>query len=1721
MLADTAGTPLRLRGFGVIGAVLTFAMKLLFLLSLFACPLFAGDSIPIINPSFQADNFPTFPGYLGGGNPTFITGWTGGGINGTDIGAGTPFASNGAIPDGTRVAFIQGPGALTQNLTGFVVGQKYWVQVWMNARDCCGDFPKVNVSLAGQTLLAPTGIQPVGGASPYIVANFVWTATTTSGVLSIGSAANAGGDASSVFDAVAVIRRGADEVFIANPSFEASGVGIAYPGYYPNIAGWEAFGAGQSGVNTSSGPFHDNGIVPDGANVLLLQQARGVRQSVAGLGVGGTYRLSLRYNSRAATAVPTFRVMVDGQTAFHSTVPPVGAGQAYRTLTFDFTASAETASISLENMAANGDDTVLVDAVSLITITPPPTQTLALPQPGAPGSAGGVATFNEIHYNPAVIGAPEWVEIVNQFGTRLDLSGWKITGGIDFTFPDGTTLEPGAFVVVSGTVGNPAGALGPFTGKLDGAGETIRLRTRNGWLVDEVKYGVAGDWPSSPDGTGPTLAKRGVTLASDTAASWTASSGAGGTPGTTNFPTQPVLPTPPAHVAGSVVINEIFYHAHPVYADPNNAVNYSENTAEWVELHNRTAAPVDISGWALDDAISYTFPAATTIPAGGFLVVNNAQFSGSLANSGDSIKLRDTLGAQVDKVRYRNGGRWSPYVDGGGTSLELIDPDADNTQPESWAASDESAKLGWQTYTYTALGAEPPGSNNPSVWKEFLIGLLNGGEVLIDDISVRKDPTGANTEVIQNGTFESDALGAQPAKWRCFGTHKLSTVVQDPTGPGKVLRIVATDALEHTYNNCSTTLVGNQAIDPTKNYRVSFRAKWIAGSPQLHTRLYLNRAARTTILPQPAVAGTPGAVNSRRIANAGPTYTEFVHSPLVPAVGQATTVYVRPFDPDGLGTQTLFYSVNGGAFSSVSMTNDGSGRFSAQIPGQPMSGMVVQFYVQGADGAGAVSAFPPGGSASRALYRVGDGGVSAVPLANKIRLIMRPDDAAAMHAPIHSVSNFRWPATLIANDREVFYGVRVRLRSAPYGRQGNRVGWNLDFDPEQPFRGTETDMVLDGAFNMPRGDGGGWLENTLGPSVNEMLFLRVSERAGNIPSELVDVAYVATPHYESRRAQLRLRRYSNTQLDEFTPAGGDGTLFKQEIIYHPTTTVDGNPESLKNPYSTFTAVDIGTMGTDKESYRFNYLIQNHTDRDDYSGILAMTSAFSQPNANLYTASEAALDLESWTRTLALNALLGLADTYNQHLTHNIQFLTRPDGRVMLLPWDMDHAFYFATNFSIYGGDAHRVRDLIADARVKRRIAGHIVDLCNSSFSNAYLDPWVDHYSALAGKPAYAPNFKSWITARRASALAQVNTDWPATAFAISTNGGAPFSVSAPGTTLTGTGWVDVQNIRISGALEPLAVTWLDGSTWQAAVPLGAGANNIVLEATNLQGAIVGADSITITNIGGLVPAAAGNIVISELMYHPANATVAELAALGIASIDADQFEFLELLNTGTNTVDLKDATFGSGITYTFPPATLAPGSRLILVRNATAFAARYPGVAVFGTYTGGLSNGGERILLLDRGGLPIVDFTYLADATWPPETDGAGFSLTLKNPASSASGTGTNWRVSSALNGSPANGDALNIGSFAGILDYALAAQPTASIEAGFATFTWKQRIGADSATITAQLSPDLTTWNEGAALVPLSNLVNADGTRTIRIRSATPAGTKEFFRVRVVVPEQ
>ena len=70
-----------------------------------------GQTIP--NPSFEANSFTTYPGYISVNAP--ITGWTANpadevGLN--PAGGQSPFADNGAIPDGTNVAFIQAGSAV-------------------------------------------------------------------------------------------------------------------------------------------------------------------------------------------------------------------------------------------------------------------------------------------------------------------------------------------------------------------------------------------------------------------------------------------------------------------------------------------------------------------------------------------------------------------------------------------------------------------------------------------------------------------------------------------------------------------------------------------------------------------------------------------------------------------------------------------------------------------------------------------------------------------------------------------------------------------------------------------------------------------------------------------------------------------------------------------------------------------------------------------------------------------------------------------------------------------------------------------------------------------------------------------------------------------------------------------------------------------------------------------------------------------------------------------------------------------------------------------------------------------------------------------------------------------------------------------------------------------------------------------------------------------------
>ena len=75
-----------------------------------------------------------------------------------------------------------------------------------------------------------------------------------------------------------------------------------------------------------------------------------------------------------------------------------------------------------------------------------------------------------------------------------------------------------------------------------------------------------------------------------------------------------------------------------------------------------------------------------------------------------------------------------------------------------------------------------------------------------------------------------------------------------------------------------------------REYEISFRARWVSGSSQLHTRLYFNRCANVNVLDRPGDPGTPSAPNSMAVPNIGPTFVGLNHAPPVPVANEAVTV---------------------------------------------------------------------------------------------------------------------------------------------------------------------------------------------------------------------------------------------------------------------------------------------------------------------------------------------------------------------------------------------------------------------------------------------------------------------------------------------------------------------------------------------------------------------------------------------------------------------------------------------------------------------------------------------------------------------------------------------------------------------------------------------------------------------------------------------------------------
>ena len=153
-----------------------------------------------------------------------------------------------------------------------------------------------------------------------------------------------------------------------------------------------------------------------------------------------------------------------------------------------------------------------------------------------PNQIGIPIRITEIMYNPMGGDDYEFIELKNDGDTEVDLSNVSFEG-ITFSFPSGTILPAGEFIVL---VQNPTAFAekypdvpvgGTYQARLSDKGEEIILKDRQGNVLISIPYDDENGGPVSPDGRGDSLVFIDLDGAPHDPRTWRARAGLHGSPG--------------------------------------------------------------------------------------------------------------------------------------------------------------------------------------------------------------------------------------------------------------------------------------------------------------------------------------------------------------------------------------------------------------------------------------------------------------------------------------------------------------------------------------------------------------------------------------------------------------------------------------------------------------------------------------------------------------------------------------------------------------------------------------------------------------------------------------------------------------------------------------------------------------------------------------------------------------------------------------------------------------------------------------------------------------------------------------------------------------------------------------------------------------------------------------------------------------------------------------
>ncbi|MGC8829041.1 MAG: lamin tail domain-containing protein [Verrucomicrobiia bacterium] len=297
-------------------------------------------------------------------------------------------------------------------------------------------------------------------------------------------------------------------------------------------------------------------------------------------------------------------------------------------------------------------------------------------EPLGPSSRNTGLVISEIMYNYGyrpdgrII---EYIEIYNTSPYPEDISGYKITGIIDYTFPSNTVIGSREYIILTRSATDLQAVYGLRTNVLSYGGViyrtnvvsgitniiqeqitisgtgTIQLKDRKGKLLLSVNFSNDEPWPVAADGTGHSLVLARPSYGENDYRAWTISDYRGGSPGRgENFSPETISP---------IVINE-------VCANPSSGEKF-------VEIYNRTPNSVDLTDYGLSDdptKIKYKIPRTVHISGYGMYSFPASMLGFSPATMGETIYLFNPTGTRIfDAVKYTPhpvGMSWGRYPDG-------------------------------------------------------------------------------------------------------------------------------------------------------------------------------------------------------------------------------------------------------------------------------------------------------------------------------------------------------------------------------------------------------------------------------------------------------------------------------------------------------------------------------------------------------------------------------------------------------------------------------------------------------------------------------------------------------------------------------------------------------------------------------------------------------------------------------------------------------------------------------------------------------------------------------------------------------------------------------------------------------------------------------------------------------------------------------------------------